>query len=86
MAKNRAGRLVVDVAMTFPMNDIDIRHMIWMLLSPVRPEVYVTTSETRKVPIHTGAVISNVAILPYPSVLTIEGKKYWNVCERSDEC
>jgi hypothetical protein len=62
------------------------KQMIWILRSPVLPLVYVTTSETRKVRNHTGAVSNRVAILEYPSVLTMVGKKYWNVCVRRETC
>jgi hypothetical protein len=50
------------------------------------PEVQVTTSETRNVAIQTGAVMRRVSMLLYSSVLTIEGKKYWKVCERRERC
>lgn len=63
-----------------------IRQIIWILRSFVFPDVQVTTSETRKVAIQTGAVMRRVSMLPYSSVCTMDGKKYWNVCERRDAC
>jgi hypothetical protein len=69
------------MTMIFPMRDTIIKHMIWIERSPDLPDVQVTKSETRKVANHTGAVRSKVAISPKPSVLTMVGKKYWNVWE-----
>jgi Cys-tRNA synthase (O-phospho-L-seryl-tRNA:Cys-tRNA synthase) len=39
MAKKWAEILVVDTTMTFPMTEMNMRRIIWMLRSPVRPEV-----------------------------------------------
>ena len=86
MAKKRGPVFVVPVAIAFPIADTVIKQMIWMLRSPVRPEVYVTSREMRNVANQTGTVKRRVSICPKPRVLTIEGKKYWNVCDRSDRC
>lgn len=86
MAKNLAPMLIVAVQMIQPTALTLINPMMCQLRSFVRPEVQVTNRETRNVAIHTGAVISRVSTLPYPSVLTIVGKKYWNVCDRSEIC
>lgn len=74
MAEKRAGILVVDTTMTFPMTEMGMRIILWMLRSPVHPETYVTTRETKKAPIQTGEVTRGVQMEPYPSVLTVEGK------------
>jgi hypothetical protein len=86
IAKKRGPVFVVPVAMAFPTADTTIKQMIWMLRSPVRPEVYVTSREMRNVANQTGTVRRRVSMCPYPRVLTMDGKKYWNVCERSDRC
>ena len=74
MAKKRAGTLIADTTMTFPMTEMGMRIILWMLRSPVHPETYVTTRETKKAPIQTGEVTRGVQMEPYPSVLTVEGK------------
>jgi hypothetical protein len=84
--RNRAPILVDAVQMIHPTILTPIRQMIWILRSFVFPDVQVTTSETRKVAIQTGAVMRRVSMLPYSSVCTIDGKKYWNVWERSEAC
>ena len=38
-AKERARILVVDTTMTFPMTEMSMRRIIWMLRSPVHPEM-----------------------------------------------
>lgn len=86
MPKNLAPRLVVAVQMMHPTTLTIISEMMWIPRSLLRPDVQVTTRETRKVAIHTGAVISSVIMLLYPSVCTIVGKKYWKFCERRDVC
>lgn len=64
MAKNRAPRLVVAVQIMAPATLTNINKIMWILRSLVFPDVHVTTRETRKVAIHTGAVMSRVSILP----------------------
>ena len=63
IAKNLAPVFKVETTMIFPTHDIMSKQMIWIDLSPVLPDVYVTTSETRKVRNQTGAVSKSVAIL-----------------------
>ena len=79
MAKYLAPVLRVETTMMFPTHEIINKQIIWIDRSPVPPEVYVTARDTRKVRNHTGDVSNRVAILLYPRVLTIVGKKYWNV-------
>lgn len=79
IAKKRAGTLSVAVAMMLPTTDMSIRQAMWIDRSAVLPEVYVTNKDTRKVANQTGAVMRRVLTLLYPRVLTIVGKKYWNV-------
>ena len=64
MAKKRGPVDVVAVAMTLPRQASSIRQMMCRERSPVRLEVKVTTSETRKVPNQTGTVRRRVSILP----------------------
>lgn len=39
IAKKRAEILVVDITMIFPMTEMNMKRIIWMLQSPVRLEV-----------------------------------------------
>lgn len=64
MAKNLAPMLVVAVQMIQPTALTLINPTMCQLRSFVRPEVQVTSSETRNVATHTGAVISRVSMLP----------------------
>jgi hypothetical protein len=84
--RNLAPIFVDAVQIIHPTIETVMRHMIWILRSFVLPEVHVTTRETRNVAIQTGAVISRVSMLLYSRVLTMDGKKYWNVCERRERC
>ena len=72
--------------MTFPTKATSIRHMMWYVRLPYLPDVQVTSRETRNVANQTGAVMSSVSMLEYPRVLTIDGKKNVNVCDRFDTC
>ncbi|KAK6956010.1 hypothetical protein Daesc_003657 [Daldinia eschscholtzii] len=78
-AKKRTALLSVATTIMLPAAEISIKHTIWMLRSAKRPDVYVTTKETKKHTAQTGAVRSRVSIFPYPKVWRIVGKKYWNV-------
>jgi hypothetical protein len=75
IAKNLAPVFKVETTIIFPTQDTMSKQMIWIDLSPVLPDAYVTVSETKKVRNQTGAVSKSVAILLYPGVLTIVGKK-----------
>lgn len=86
MAKNLAPMLVVTVQMIPPTTLTIIKQMICILRSFVLPDVHVTSSEIKKVAIHTGAVIKRVSTLPYPRVCTMVGKKYWKFWDSSETC
>lgn len=86
MAKKRTPVLSDETTMILPTTDMSIKHTMCMLRSLYLPDVYVTTSETKKVPIHTGAVMRRVSVVLYPKVLTIVGKKYWKDCESRLTC
>lgn len=64
IAKNLAPVFVVAVTMIHPAMLTSIKAMIWRPRSFIRPDVQVTINDTKNVPIQTGAVMSNVSILP----------------------
>lgn len=101
IAKKRAPVEVEAVAMTLPRQATSIRHAMWNERSRVLAEESVTQTEMRNVAAYssalipslwyggltqTGTVNHRVVILPYPSVSTMLGKKYWNVCVRRLQC
>lgn len=86
MAKKRAPVEVVETTTMFPIQLMHIKQIMWIDRSPVFPLVHVTRKDTSRVRNQTGTVNKSVLIGLNPRVLTIEGKKYWNVCVRSERC